>query len=378
MSKRLLPFIALAVVLAGLLLYSQWGREPFKVSGFIETDEIRLGSRVGGRVKRVLAAEGQAVKAGDVLVELEPFDLLERRAEAEKQLDAKKAEFDRLRAGFREEEKAQARAHRDQLAARLEKLKNGPREQEIRAAEAQVKLAEAEVELAQREFNRLRALVRTSASTQEELDRAANVLKTNQQRLLVRNEELSLLKAGTRPEEIEEAKAQLQEAEAALKLRLEGYRPEEVAQAKAAVGAAQAALDALDRQLEELKIRAPGPTAVEALDLQPGDLVAPNAPVIALVDQRNLWVRAYVPENRLTVQLGQDVAVTTDSFPGERFAARVTFIARQAEFTPGNVQTPEERSKQVFRIKVQLDEGLDRMRPGMAADVWLPGGAKKD
>ena len=123
------------------------------------------------------------------------------------------------------------------------------------------------------------------------------------------------------------------------------------------------------RRLQELKIRAPGPAVIESLDLQPGDLVGLNVPVMALVDHSNLWVRAYVPENRLNIQLGQAVEVSTDSYPGERFPATITFIARQAEFTPGNVQTPEERSKQVFRIKVDLDEGLDVLRPGMSADV---------
>ena len=105
------------------------------------------------------------------------------------------------------------------------------------------------------------------------------------------------------------------------------------------------------------------------------ELAPANAPVITMTDTRRLWVRAYVPEDMLSIAAGQRVAVSVDSFPDERFAGHIGFIARQAEFTPGNVQTPEDRSKQVFRIKVFLDEGLDRLRPGMAADVWLDEGA---
>jgi multidrug resistance efflux pump len=93
--------------------------------------------------------------------------------------------------------------------------------------------------------------------------------------------------------------------------------------------------------------------------------------VISMMDRRSLWVRAYVPEDRMDVEIGRAVAVTVDSRPGQRFAGRVGFIARQAEFTPGNVQTPEDRSRQVFRIKVILEEGRDVLRPGMGADVWL-------
>jgi multidrug resistance efflux pump len=203
------------------------------------------------------------------------------------------------------------------------------------------------------------------------MDRAVEELHAAQAMLDVRTKELELLKAGSRPEEIAEAAARLKEAEEALALTRSGYRSEEIEQAKAARDAAQAALDAIRRRKEELTIRSPVPGVIEALELQPGDLVAASAPVLSILDERRLWVRAYVPENRLGITVGQKLWVTVDSFPRARFAAEVTFIARQAEFTPSNVQTPEERSKQVFRIKVTLQEGHDRLHPGMAADVWL-------
>jgi multidrug resistance efflux pump len=189
--------------------------------------------------------------------------------------------------------------------------------------------------------------------------------------LKVRQEQLALLTEGTRPEDIEQARAQLTEAEQLWQLRVHGYQPEEIAEAAAAVQAAEAALHALDRHIAELTIRAPVDGIVEATALHTGDLVAANAPVLSLIDTRTLWVRTYVPENHLNLQLGQAVRVTVDSFPGRAFAGRLAFVARQAEFTPGNVQTPEDRSQQVFRIKVNLIEGLDVLRPGMAADVWL-------
>jgi multidrug resistance efflux pump len=150
-----------------------------------------------------------------------------------------------------------------------------------------------------------------------------------------------------------------------------GARKEDLAEARAMVASARAAVAAIQRQIAELSVRAPLDSVVEAVDLRPGDLIAPNAPLIALSDPSELWVRAYVPENRLDLRLGRQVAVRVDSFPGRRFAARISFISRTAEFTPSNVQTPEERSKQVFRIKATLEEGLDVLRAGMAADVFL-------
>jgi multidrug resistance efflux pump len=186
-----------------------------------------------------------------------------------------------------------------------------------------------------------------------------------------RSEQLKLLEAGTRSEEIAEAEAQLREAEQAAQLAESGYRPEEIAAAYAAMQSAEAALRAVREQLRELTITSPLDGVVEAVELQPGDLVGANAPVISLLDPQSLWVRAYVPEDRLNIERGRRVKVTVDSFPDQEFTGEVAFIAREAEFTPSNVQTPEERSKQVFRIKVTIHEGADKLRPGMAADVWL-------
>ena len=248
---------------------------------------------------------------------------------------------------------------------------HGPRKQEIAVGEAQVELADAERQLAQQQYDRTRSLLERNATTRDEMDRVTSILKKSLAQLEVRREELGLLKEGTRKEEIAQAKAQLDEADQLWKLRVKGSRTEEVAAAKASMEAAKAGLGAIDRQIEELTIKSPVDGVIEAVDLHPGDLVGANAPVISLMNVKHLWVRAYVPENRLQQKVGEKVFVTVDSFPGKRFAGHVSFVARQAEFTPGNVQTPEERSKQVFRIKVELDEGLDRLRPGMSADVWL-------
>jgi multidrug resistance efflux pump len=363
----------LAVVLAVALVLGHDRRGPLVVSGFVEADEIRVGSRVGGRVARVHVEEGQTVLAGELLVELELFDLAERRAEAGAELAARRAEHARLAAGFRSEEIGQARARVRQLEARLERLVKGPREQEIEAGRAELALADAELELARLELERALSLRAEQIASEDTLDRAQRSQKVAEATVEVRRQELHLLEEGSRAEDVEGARAELAEAEEALRLYETGSRVEDVARAEAAVQAAEAARNAIDRRIDELSIRAPQDGVVEAIDLRPGDLVPPDAPVLALVDPARLWVRAYVPENRLALELGQEVAVGVDSFPDERFRARIGFISRAAEFTPRNVQTPEERSKQVFRIKVFLEEGLDRLRPGMNADVWLEG-----
>lgn len=368
---RVLALLAVVAVAVSLLVWSRERIPEPKVSGFVEADEIRLGSRVGGRVKAVRAVEGAAVRAGDVLVELEPFDLAERRASVAANLASRRAEHERLVAGSRPEEIAQAKARLAQAAARVDRLVHGPRRQEIDAARAQAELAQAQAELAKKTFERTKSLVGKGAS-EEDLDRATEAVAAAEATLRVRRLDLAVLEEGSRPEDVEAAKAQGAEAAAALELLVKGARAEDVAAAKAAVDAAVATLAALDRQVEELTIRAPVAATVDAVDLREGDLVGPNAPVLSLIDGSRLWVRAYVPEDRLDLKTGAELPVSVDAFPGRRFKAHLSFVASQGEFTPGNVQTPQERAKQVFRVKVQLDEGLDVLRPGMSADVWLP------
>jgi multidrug resistance efflux pump len=375
MIKRILPILVGAAIVGTLLLAHKWRSEPMKVSGFIEAHEIRLGSRVGGRVAKVHVQEGDAVETGQVLVELEPFDLHARVAEARANLAATKSEYAKLTAGFRPEEILQAKARVAQLTADHERLVRGPRQAEIEAARAHVEVAKAGLTLAERVHKRTEELLRTNAIAAEQMDRAVEELDAAQGQLVARTKELQVLEEGSRQEDIAAARAQLDGATAALDLMLAGYRQEEIAQARAKVEAAESALAAILVQTGELNIVAPMNGVVESLELRPGDLTAPGGPVMSMMESEELWIRAYLPE-RLHLEIGQIVRVTVDAFSDE-FAGEVTFISRQAEFTPSNVQTPEERSKQVFRIKVTIRDGQDRLRPGMSADVWLkPRGRK--
>lgn len=371
MIRRLLSILVPICVLAALLAYSQLRQQPLHVSGFLEADEIRVGSRLGGRIQAVQVEEGEQVRTGQVLVELEPFDLLQREQEALETLASLDAQYQSLVSGLRPEEIAQAKARYDQYKARFDLLDAGPRAQEIAAAQARVRLAEAELKLAKQNYDRAAQLYEKQATAKAEFDAASQRLEAAHASVAVRTEELALLEIGTREEEKREARARVEEAMQAWQLAAKGFRSEEIQQAKAARDAAQAALNAIREQKKELQIICPIDGIIEALDLRPGDLVPAGAPVLSVMDRRRLWVRAYVPQNRVGIAVGQKLWVTVDSFGEERFHGEVTFIARQAEFTPSNAQTPDERSKQVFRIKVELEEGLEQLRPGMTADVWL-------
>ncbi|MCA9060072.1 MAG: biotin/lipoyl-binding protein, partial [Planctomycetaceae bacterium] len=295
MKKGLVALLLAAGLVTGLIL-SQRPHDRVVVSGFIEADEIRVGSRLGGRVHRVLAEEGQHVIAGTVLVELEPFDLLEKKAEAEQQVAQVRANLDRLEAGFRPEEIAEAKARRDQASAELDKLVHGPRPQEVSVAKAELTLAEAELDLARKVYSRTEGLFGEKAADRNTLDEAATKLSVAEAHAEACRQQLALLEEGSRAEDIAKSRAMLDETEQEVRLRTNGYRTEEIAEAKARLAAAEAGLRALDRQLEELKIQTPVDAVVEAVELQPGDLIGPGVPALSLIAASELNVRAYVPE----------------------------------------------------------------------------------
>lgn len=363
-------FVVAAASILGWHYWRQGQAAPLIVSGFVEADEVRVGSRVGGRVVGVSVAEGQRVRVGDTLFTLDAFDWQERLAEARAKLAAFQAEHARRRSGYLPQEVAQAQAKRDRASATLQKLVAGPRSQVIEIAGEQLNIAKADLELAESEYERVKNLREEASAAKVEYDQALRTLKRSRAALATAVSELALLEEGTRAEEVAEARAALAEADEALQLMQRGYREEDITEAAAQVAAAEAQVAAIQTQMKELTVLSPCDCVVEAVGLRPGDLVPPNAPTLTLLDVSRLWVRTYVPELHLgKVRLGQRVPVRVDSIPNRRFAARITFLATQAEFTPRNIQTLEERSKQVFRTKVTLEEGADILRVGMGADI---------
>jgi HlyD family secretion protein len=136
---------------------------------------------------------------------------------------------------------------------------------------------------------------------------------------------------------------------------------------------ARAQLADIDAQLKEMQVLAPMDSVLEVLSVKAGDVLPPNGEVATLLLPQHLWVRVYVPEPWLgLIKLGDQVRVRVDSFPDKDFPGIVEQVNRQAEFTPRNVQTVEDRIRQVFGVKVRLPNDDDRLRAGMAADVYFP------
>ena len=367
--------VALAVVgAAAAIKYftSRAATDRIVLSGTIEADEIHIGSKVGGRIAEVLVNEGQEVRQGQPLMRFEAYDLTARRADAVAAVAQADASYQRLVNGWRPEEVAQAKAQADSARAALEQAHNGPRRQEIDAARADLEAANADYEVARATLARVEKLVRDGVQSRQDYDNARAAFDRASGHRDAARQNLNLLLAGTRHEEVERAEKQYQQAAENARMMQRGSRKEDVDAAKAQLDRARASLQQIDTQLGELEVKSPADAFVEVLRVRPGDLINPSAPVATLVELNRLWVRVYIPEPEIGyAQLGKEVAVAVDSFKNESFKGTIEHIASRGEFTPRNVQTRSEREHQVFAIRVRVDNSSHRLRAGAAADVSI-------
>jgi HlyD family secretion protein len=304
-----------------------------RVSGHVEATEVHIASEVGGRILELRVAEGDRINSGDVIAKLDTRD-------TELQIQ-------------------RARADRATAVAQLRLLEAGSRVEDIRQAEAQVDAAEAEsmgidadLKAAQIDLDRFESLLKANAGSQKQRDDAKARVDVTRERLRSAKERE---RAG-------------QETVARLK---KGARPEEIDAARAHVAAADAQMALLEKAVADAQILAPVSGVITQKLVDAGEIVMRGTPVVVVTDLDNAWANLFVPEPMVPrVKLGQSAKVVTDA-GGNGLAGKVTFISPKAEFTPRNVQTAEERSKLVYRIKVSVDNQAGVLKPGMPVDAEL-------
>jgi multidrug resistance efflux pump len=343
-----------------------------RLHGTVEIQEVRLGSKIGGRVAEVLVREGDLVGPSQVLVRFEAPELIAQRDQSLARVRSKSAALERAIHGARPEEIEAAQATALAARARYDRLQAGTRSEEIRQAEAEQRREEATLALAKREFNRSESLLSRKAVSTSDYDTTKAEWSRALSRVEAARAHHELLVAGSRKEEIDEAAAEHKRAQANASLLEKGTRAEDLAEAEAALAEAQGRLQEVEAQLQESSIRAPEEAVVEVLSVRKGDVVAPNQPVLRVLKADDLWVKVFVPETELgRVRLGQQVDLTIDSYPGKHFAGVVMQIAAESEFIPRNVQSLEERRHQVFAAKIRVANPDGVFKSGMAAEVNL-------
>ena len=349
-----------AAVLAATAFSAGWFRRESALqgSGTVEARDVRVGSKIAGRIDKVLVREGDRVEAGQVLI---TFDDKELQAS----LEQSRAAAQKAMRGYRPEEIAEARAAVAQAKADYEMHQNGYRKEDIDAAEADVQRAKAEESRTRLDFDRYEALAQKDLVSKQQRDTAEANWKVALAQLDSAQQKLTQLRRGFRPEEIAASEARYKQGLATLEKLEHGNRHEDIEAAKAALAYDEA-------RYRERQVLAPSTAFVEVLDVRPGDLIAPNTPVATLLEPDQIYVRIYIPETELgRVRVGQSAEIHVDSFPKKAFAGVVEQINQQGEFLPRNVQTREERVHQVFGVKVRIADPSGQIRAGMAADVKL-------
>jgi multidrug resistance efflux pump len=359
MNRKRLLIIVVAAGIGAVAAYSMgwFHRETgLQGSGTVEARNIRVGSKVGGRIDKVLVREGEAVEPGEVLV---TFDDKELHAT----LEQMRAAAEKAQRGFRPEEIEEARAAAAQARAEYEQRRNGYRQEDIDSAKADLDRATADEIRAHLDAQRYDALAQKDLVSKQQRDTAEANWKMALAQKQNAQHKLEELQKGYRPEEIAAAEARYHQTQATLEKFERGNRKEDVEAAKAAFALEEA-------RYRERQVVAPSAATVEVLDVRPGDLIAPNTPIATLLERDQIYVRIYIPETQIGhLQLGEKAEIHVDSFPDQVFNGVVDQINQQAEFLPRNVQTREERVHQVFGVKVRIDDASHRVRAGMAADV---------
>jgi HlyD family secretion protein len=313
--------VVIAAVVTYVVVTANGNGARLEASGTVEAVEADLGFNLPGRIASIAVREGDAVAQGEVLAQLDAAELQARQEAMAAQVEAARAVLSEMEAGARTEEVAQARSA--------------------------VRAAEQRRDDARRDLDRAETLYAGGAISQEALDKARTVHEVAAEGLDQARDQLAIVRTGPRVERI--------------------------AAQRASVAAAEAALREIEARLANATVKAPFAGRITIRHREPGETVQPGQPVVTLMDLKDRWVQIYVPEDRIgTVSIGQAATITSDSYPDREYGGVVSFIASEAEFTPRNVQTKEERVKLVYAVRVRIqDDPGQVLKPGVPADVML-------
>ena len=324
MKKRIIFFVLLLLIAgAGWFGYRQWvsrKTNSLQLQGDVDIRQVNLGFRVSGRITEMRFEEGDGVRAGDVIAMLD-------RGPYQDQVNL-------------------AQAQLAQAAANLRRLVNGSRPQEIDQARAQEALAQANFENADLTFQRESDLRKSNAISKQEFDNATATKDADRAQLQSVQANLSLLVAGSRQEDIDAARAQVEHD--------------------------QANLETAERSLSDCQLLAPTDGVIITRALEPGSIVAAGTTAYSLCLYAPVWIRTYVDEKDLgRIYPGMKALVYTDTNPEKPYEGQIGFISPVAEFTPKTVETRELRSDLVFRLRVVVGHPDKFLRQGMPVTVRL-------
>lgn len=386
--KRLILIVILAAVaaVAGVYIYGRMhpkNTNTLSVSGNLELTQVDISFKVPGKLIQLNVDEGYYVKKGDVIARID-------RDQVESQLNRDQASLRTSQEQYNQTETsvqwqrrtldADVSLHDAELKsaqAHLAELLAGSRPQEIQQARAEVADAKAQHNQAQSDWTRALDLIKDDDISKQQYDQYRTRLDSTAALLRQANERLALVVEGPRKEDIDAARADVSRAQAALQAseanQLELKRREQdVLAHRADIARALAQIGITHSQIDDTVVRSPIDGVVLVKSAEVGEVLAAGTTVVTIGDIDHPWLRAYVSETDLgRVKWGAPASLSTDSFPGKTYPGHVSFIASEAEFTPKQIQTNEERVKLVYRIKIDVDNRSHDLKLNMPVDAEI-------
>src|SRR5450631_2837450 len=387
MKKIILIVIVIGVLgAAGMLAYRSLHPEATNkivVSGNIELTQVDIAFKTSGRLIERTVNEGDAVQKGMVIARLDREQLLHQRDTATAALDTAQAQLAESISALkwqRETMQADMQLRNADLSAaqsQLLQLKNGARPQEIQESQAAVAAAQSQYDQAKKDWERAQTLHKDDDISTSQFDQFHTRFQGAEANLNQVKEHSGMIQAGPRAETIDGAKAQVERARAGVRAgqanSIETRRREQdIVARQGDIQRAKSQIALIDSQLVDTIAVSPinGIVLVKVADV--GEVLAPGTSVVTVGDIEHPWLRAYIREQDLgRVKLGDKVKVTTDSFHNKFYDGRVSFISSDAEFTPKQIQTSEERVKLVYRIKIDVDNSRHELKSNMPADAEI-------
>jgi len=387
--KRLIILIVVvaAVAIGARVFWSNWrgngDQNRLAVSGNIELTQVDISFKVPGKLVELNVDEGTFVKKGMVIARIDREQMEHQRARdeagvnsAQSQVQQASTQVQWQRATLESDinlRKAEVRA----AQAHLAELLAGSRPQEIQQARAAVSDAKAQYDAAKLDWDRAQELYKNDDISKQQYDQYRMRNDSSAAALRQAEEHSAIVAEGPRKEDIESARAEVARAEAALGVseanRLELKRKEEDLIARRAdVSRAAAQVAMTDTQINDTVVVSPIDGVVLVKSAEVGEVLAAGTTVVTIGDIDHPWLRGYVNETDLgRIQLGKPASLSTDSFPGKSYPGRISFIASEAEFTPKQIQTKEERVKLVYRIKIDVDNRNHELKSNMPVDAEI-------
>jgi HlyD family secretion protein len=385
--KRRILIVAVLLAAAGAAYYALRGKKApedrIVISGNIELDEVNIAFKTAGRLIERTVDEGDSVKKGQVVARLDRDQLVAQRereaaalASSESQLAQAQTAVEFQRATLAADIETRT-ADLASTEARLAELNNGSRPQEKLDAKAAVDAAASELERSKKDWDRAQTLYKNDDISTAQFDQYRNRYENAQAMLKSAQEREALVLAGPRVEQVNAQRGQVERARGSVKMAeantLELKRREqEIATRRAEIERSRASLALIDSQLNDTVAISPvdGVVLVKSTDV--GEVVAPGTTIVTVGDIDHPWLRGYINETDLgKVKIGSKVRVTTDTYPGKAYNGRVTFLASQAEFTPKQIQTQQERVKLVYRVKIEVENPGRELKSNMPADAEI-------